>query len=40
VADIAFGWGFDSPRQIYRALERESGMPPTALRTAAASHTD
>jgi AraC-like DNA-binding protein len=37
VADIAFGWGFNSLATFYRAFEREFGMPPTALR--AASHS-
>jgi AraC-like DNA-binding protein len=35
VADIAFGWGFNSLATFYRAFEREFGMPPTALRAAA-----
>ena len=34
VADIAFGWGFNSLATFYRAFEREFGMPPTALRAA------
>jgi AraC-like DNA-binding protein len=33
VADIAFGWGFNSLATFYRAFEREFGLPPTALRT-------
>ena len=32
VADIAFGWGFNSLATFYRAFEREFGLPPTALR--------
>jgi AraC-like DNA-binding protein len=41
VADIAFGWGFNSLATFYRAFEREFGLPPTALRDApAASHAD
>jgi AraC-like DNA-binding protein len=36
VADIAFGWGFNSLATFYRAFEREFGMPPTALRSVAA----
>jgi AraC-like DNA-binding protein len=34
VADIAFGWGFNSVATFYRAFEREFGLPPTALRAA------
>jgi AraC-like DNA-binding protein len=34
VADIAFGWGFNSLATFYRAFEREFGMPPTAQRAA------
>lgn len=34
VADIAFGWGFNSLATFYRAFEREFGLPPTALRAA------
>ena len=34
VADIAFGWGFNSLATFYRVFEREFGMPPTALRAA------
>jgi AraC-like DNA-binding protein len=37
VADIAFGWGFNSLATFYRAFEREFGMPPTALRAAGAA---
>jgi AraC-like DNA-binding protein len=37
VADIAFGWGFNSLATFYRAFEREFGLPPTALRAAGAS---
>jgi AraC-like DNA-binding protein len=37
VADIAFGWGFNSLATFYRAFEREFGLPPTALRPA---HSD
>jgi AraC-like DNA-binding protein len=41
VADIAFGWGFNSLATFYRAFEREFGLPPTALRAVgAASHGD
>ena len=40
VADIAFGWGFTSLATFYRAFEREFGLPPTALRAAAAGHAD
>jgi AraC-like DNA-binding protein len=41
VADIAFGWGFNSLATFYRAFQREFGMPPAALRTVgAASHSD
>jgi AraC-like DNA-binding protein len=36
VADIAFGWGFNSLATFYRAFQREFGMPPTALSTAGA----
>jgi AraC-like DNA-binding protein len=32
VADIAFGWGFNSLATFYRAFEREFGLPPAALR--------
>jgi AraC-like DNA-binding protein len=32
VADIAFGWGFNSLATFYRAFEREFGLSPTALR--------
>jgi AraC-like DNA-binding protein len=32
VADIAFGWGFNSLATFYRAFEREFGSAPTALR--------
>jgi AraC-like DNA-binding protein len=34
VADIAFGWGFNSLATFYRAFEREFGSAPTALRAA------
>jgi AraC-like DNA-binding protein len=37
VADIAFGWGFNSLATFYRAFEREFGLPPTALRAASMS---
>lgn len=37
VADIAFGWGFNSLATFYRAFEREFGLPPTALRAVAAA---
>jgi AraC-like DNA-binding protein len=41
VADIAFGWGFNSLATFYRAFEREFGLPPAALRAAgAAEHGD
>jgi AraC-like DNA-binding protein len=41
VADIAFGWGFNSLATFYRAFEREFGLPPAALRTAEiAGHAD
>ena len=33
MADIAFGWGFNSLATFYRAFEREFGMPPAAFRT-------
>jgi AraC-like DNA-binding protein len=36
VADIAFGWGFNSLATFYRAFEREFGLAPTALRAMAA----
>jgi AraC-like DNA-binding protein len=36
VADIAFGWGFNSLATFYRAFEREFGSSPTALRVAGA----
>lgn len=40
VADIAFGWGFNSLATFYRAFEREFGSSPTALRaTGAAPHS-
>jgi AraC-like DNA-binding protein len=34
VADIAFGWGFNSLATFYRAFEREFGLTPTTLRAA------
>jgi AraC-like DNA-binding protein len=37
VADIAFGWGFNSLATFYRAFEREFGLPRAALRVARAS---
>jgi AraC-like DNA-binding protein len=37
VADIAFGWGFNSLATFYRAFEREFGLPPAALRACAAA---
>jgi AraC-like DNA-binding protein len=37
VADIAFGWGFNSLATFYRAFEREFGLSPTALRLTAAT---
>ena len=41
VADIAFGWGFNSLATFYRAFEREFGLPPTALRAVGAwGHAD
>jgi AraC-like DNA-binding protein len=41
VADIAFGWGFNSLATFYRAFQHEFGMPPAALRAvAAAGHGD
>jgi AraC-like DNA-binding protein len=36
VADIAFGWGFNSLATFYRAFEREFGLPPAALRAVGA----
>jgi AraC-like DNA-binding protein len=33
VADIAFGWGFNSLATFYRAFQREFGVPPAALRS-------
>jgi AraC-like DNA-binding protein len=36
VADIAFGWGFNSLATFYRAFEREFGSSPTALRATGA----
>jgi AraC-like DNA-binding protein len=32
VADIAFGWGFNSLATFYRAFQREFGVPPAELR--------
>jgi AraC-like DNA-binding protein len=41
VADIAFGWGFNSLATFYRAFGREFGLPPTVLRDdAPAGHAD
>jgi AraC-like DNA-binding protein len=37
VADIAFGWGFNSLATFYRAFEREFGSAPTALRAVEAA---
>jgi AraC-like DNA-binding protein len=37
VADIAFGWGFNSLATFYRAFLREFGVPPAALRAVGAS---
>jgi AraC-like DNA-binding protein len=37
VADIAFGWGFNSLATFYRAFQHEFGMPPTALRAMGAA---
>jgi AraC-like DNA-binding protein len=36
VADIAFGWGFNSLATFYRAFLREFGVSPAALRTVGA----
>ena len=33
VADIAFGWGFNSLATFYRAFQHHFGMPPAAVRT-------
>jgi AraC-like DNA-binding protein len=33
VADIAFGWGFNSLATFYRSFQREFGVPPAALRS-------
>jgi AraC-like DNA-binding protein len=35
MADIAFGWGFNSLATFYRGFEREFGLPPAALRASA-----
>jgi transcriptional regulator GlxA family with amidase domain len=35
VADIAFGWGFNSMATFYRTFANEFGAAPTALRAAA-----
>ena len=40
VADIAFGWGFNSLATFYRAFERQFGVSPAALRAAGAGHAD
>ena len=40
VGDIAFGWGLNSLATFYRAFEREFGLPPAALRAAAADQDD
>jgi AraC-like DNA-binding protein len=40
VADIAFGWGFNSLATFYRAFDREFGLAPAALRAAAAASSD
>jgi len=37
VADIAFGWGFNSLATFYRAFQREFGMPPAVLRAVGAA---
>jgi AraC-like DNA-binding protein len=37
IADIAFGWGFNSLATFYRAFEREFGLPPAAVRALAAA---
>jgi AraC-like DNA-binding protein len=34
VADIAFGWGFNSLATFYRAFQHEFGLPPAAVRAA------
>jgi AraC-like DNA-binding protein len=39
VADIAFGWGFNSLATFYRAFEREFGLPPVAIRAAVVAAT-
>jgi AraC-like DNA-binding protein len=39
VADIAFGWGFNSLATFYRAFQREFGVPPAALRAVATAST-
>jgi AraC-like DNA-binding protein len=36
VADVAFGWGFNSLATFYRAFEREFGLAPAAVRAARA----
>jgi AraC-like DNA-binding protein len=36
IADIAFGWGFNSLATFYRAFQHEFGMAPAALRSAPA----
>jgi transcriptional regulator GlxA family with amidase domain len=41
VADIAFGWGFNSFATFYRAFEGEFGLAPAALRSMQADgHAD
>jgi AraC-like DNA-binding protein len=40
VADIAFGWGFNSLPTFYRAFQREFGVPPAALRAMGAAGHD
>jgi AraC-like DNA-binding protein len=37
VADIAFGWGFNSLATFYRAFQHEFGMAPAALRAMGAA---
>jgi AraC-like DNA-binding protein len=32
VADIAFGWGFNSLATFYRAFQHHFGIPPAAVR--------
>jgi AraC-like DNA-binding protein len=37
VADIAFGWGFNSLATFYRAFQHEFGVPPAVLRAMGAA---